>query len=268
MFWNQIRILRSHGSQYIKDLRNVSLPDTFRGRPVLSDEDGSAAKACARMCPAGAITFAPLSIDLGRCLFCGECAKRFPQVVRFTADYRLGTTSREELIVTPQTRSIRFSPENVRSEIRSVFGHALKLRQVSAGGDGSCEMELNATGNVNFDLGRYGIEFTASARHADGVVITGPLTRSMAGPLEMCYKAMAEPKIVILAGSEAISGGLYECSDSVDRSFLDRYGVDLYLPGVPLHPMTFIEGVMNLAGKKGFERLQDGPDVGMDDNKR
>lgn len=254
MFFNQLKVMRSHGSQYIKDLTRVCLPDTFRGRPVLSDADTDAVGRCARMCPAGAITAAPFTLDLGRCLFCGECAKRYPQAVRFTDDYRMGTTCRENLIITPQTAKVDFAPRNVRGEISAMFSRSLKLRQVCAGGDGSCEMELNATGNVNFDSGRYGIEFTASPRHADGVVITGPITKAMARPLEICYDAVSEPKITILAGSEAISGGLYADSPAVDRSFLDKHKADLYLPGVPLHPMTFIEGVMNLIGNKKFTR--------------
>lgn len=254
MFFNQIRVMRSHGSQYIKDLTRASLPDTFRGRPVLSEADKEAVAGCAEMCPAGAITATPFTLDLGRCLFCGECARRYPLAVRFTDDYRLGSTCRENLIITPQTEKVDFAPQNVRKEIVATFGRALKLRQVSAGGDGSCEMELNATGNVNFDLGRYGIEFTASPRHADGVVVTGPITKAMAGPLEICYDAISEPKITILAGSEAISGGLYEDSPAVDRSFVNRHRIDLYLPGVPLHPMTFIEGVMNLTGNRKFAR--------------
>ncbi len=254
MFWNQLQVMRSHGSQYIKDLTKATLPATFRGRPVLSDSDPEAVAQCAAMCPAGAITRQPLSLDMGRCLFCGECARAFPQVVRFTDDYRLGSASRESLVVTTRTEKIDFAPDKVREQIVRTFGGALHLRQVSAGGDGSCEMELNATGNVNFDFGRYGIEFTASPRHADGIVITGPVTKAMARPLEMCYQAISMPKIIILAGSEAISGGLYADSAAVDRSFLERYPVDLYLPGVPLHPMTFIEGVMNLLRKRKFVR--------------
>ena len=111
-------------------------------------------------------------------------------------------------------------------------------------------MELNATGNVNFDFGRYGVDFVASPRHADGVVITGPISKNMAEPLDICYNSIPDPKIVIVCGSEAISGGLYADSKAVDRSFLDKYKVDLWLPGTPTHPMTFIDGVMNLLDLK------------------
>ena len=124
----------------------------------------------------------------------------------------------------------------------------MKLRQVSAGGDNSTELELNACGNVNFDMGRYGIEFVASPRHADGIVITGPICRNMAEPLEITYKAVPSPKIIILAGTDAISGGIFEGSTAIDRSFIEQNYIDLYVPGNPVHPLTFINGVMDLIG--------------------
>lgn len=105
---------------------------------------------------------------------------------------------------------------------------------------------MNAAGNVNFDMGRYGIEFVASPRHADGIVITGPISVNMAEALQICYDATPAPKIIILVGTDAISGGLFEKSPLIDRSFLDRYSVDLYVPGNPAHPLTFINGVMDL----------------------
>jgi len=117
-------------------------------------------------------------------------------------------------------------------------------------------MELNASGNVNFDFGRYGVEFTASPRHADGVVITGPITENMAVPLELCYNAVPEPKIVVLVGADAISGGIYAGSPALDRSFLERHRVDLFVPGNPAHPLTYIDGVMNLVGKKRGKKMR------------
>ena len=120
---------------------------------------------------------------------------------------------------------------------------------MSAGGDASCEMELNATGNVNFDFGRYGVDFTASPRHADGVVITGPVSCNMAAALDICYDAVPDPKIIVACGADACSGGLFAESRAVDRSFFERHRVDLWLPGAPTHPMVFIEGIMNLTGR-------------------
>ena len=251
MILPKIKVLKSHGWQYIPDLNNVTLTEEFRGRAELTvTEEMSDVEAAAKMCPTGAITVAPFTLDLGRCLFCGECALRAPRNIRFTNDYKIGSTSRQALIITPETKAIDFHKENVESFIPKLFSRALKLRQVSAAGDASVEMELNATGNVNFDFGRYGVDFVASPRHADGVVITGPISKNMAEPLDICYNSIPDPKIVIVCGSEAISGGLYAQSKAVDRSFLDKYKVDLWLPGTPTHPMTFIDGVMNLIGLK------------------
>lgn len=247
MIFPKLKVLKSHGWQYIPDLNAVKLTEEFRGRPELtSTDDMSDVEAAAKMCPTQAITAAPFTLDMGRCLFCGECALRAPKNIRFTNDYKIGSASREALVVKPGDKSIDFHAEQVREEIPALFSRALKLRQVSAGGDASVEMELNATGNVNFDFGRYGVEFVASPRHADGVVITGPISSNMAEALDICYNSVPDPKIVIVCGSEACSGGLYTESRAVDRRFLERYKVDLWLPGAPTHPMTFIDGVMNM----------------------
>lgn len=255
MILPKLKILRSHGRQYIPDLNAVELTEAFRGRPVLT-AGGNAEKLAAAeaLCPTGALSGAPLSLDLGRCLFCGECALKAPDSIRFTNDYRMGSPVREGLVVRPGDGIVVFDPEKVRREIVRCFGRALKLREVCAGGDGSVEMELNATGNVNFDFGRYGVEFTASPRHADGVVVSGPITRNMAEALEICYRAVAEPKLLIVCGSEACSGGLFADSRAIDRSFLERHEVDLWLPGAPTHPMVFIDGILTLLGKKRRER--------------
>ena len=247
MIFPKIKVLKSHGLQYIPDLNAVELTEEFRGRPVLTiTDDMSDVEAAAKMCPTQAITTAPFTLDMGRCLFCGECALRAPRNIRFTNDYKIGSASREGLVVKVGQEQTPFHAEMVREEIPTLFSKALKLRQVSAGGDASVEMELNATGNVNFDFGRYGVEFVASPRHADGVVITGPISSNMAEALDICYNSVPDPKIVIVCGSEACSGGLYTDSKAVDRRFMERYKVDLWLPGAPTHPMTFIDGVMNM----------------------
>lgn len=254
MILPKIKVLKSHGRQYIPDLDAVTLTEEFHGRPELTETgDTHDLEVAAGICPTGAITVAPLSLDLGRCLFCGECARRAPRNIRFTNDYRIGSPTREGLVVRAGDERVAFPRSEVRPELARLFGQSLQLRQVCAGGDGSVEMELNATGNVNFDFGRYGVGFTASPRHADGVVVTGPITANMAEALEICYDAVPDPKVLILCGSEACSGGLFAESRAVDRSFLSRHRVDLWLPGTPTHPMTFIDGLRNLLGKKRRE---------------
>jgi Ni,Fe-hydrogenase III small subunit len=256
----EINIFRRHGKQYVPDLRAAMLPGIFRGRPVISgDITAAQANMVVNVCPVQAIAVNALphgpgpvscTIDLGKCVFCRECEFALPGRISFTGDHKIATNIRERLVIAPGIgEPVRLDPERVRREIRSFFRHALKLRQVSAGGDNSAEMELNAAGNVNFDMGRYGIEFVASPRHADGIVITGPISQNMAEALQICYDAIPSPKIIILAGTDAISGGIFKDNAALNREFLNNYSVDLYVPGNPPHPLTFINGVLDLIGR-------------------
>jgi len=246
---HELDILKSHGQQYIKDPTQVVLHELFRGCPEISENiTESEAKELENICPTGAIKSTPeISLDMGKCLFCKECQFKNPRAIKFTNDYKIATNSREELIIKAGIKQqVKFNDADVRKEIRKLFRKALKLRQVSAGGDNSCEMELNAAGNVNFDMGRYGIEFHASPRHCDGIVVTGAGSKNMSEALKLCYEAIPEPKIIILVGTDAISGGLFQESDAIDRSFFNNNKVDLYVPGNPAHPLTFINGILKL----------------------
>jgi len=244
------KIILHNGKQYIPDLRNVNLKPPFRGRPEISmakvDE-----QALVDICPLGAISINPVSLDMGKCAFCGECAFAFPEKIKFTQDYKISSNLRENLIVKEgETNPISFDENAIRKEVKNTFGKSLKLRQVSAGGDNSCETELGAAGNANFDMGRYGIEFTASPRHSDGIVVTGPITENMAGPLRIAYDAIPEPKIFALCGVDAISGGLFASSEAINRNILKDIKVDLFIPGNPSHPLTIINGILDLTRGK------------------
>lgn len=248
--FDNLKIVYHQGKQFIPNVTTAKVPGIFRGRPVISSEKVNEAELI-DLCPVDAISASPVSIDLGKCTFCGECTRRFPNKVQFTTDYKISTNERHRLIVKEgDDQSIEVNPETVRDEIRRVFGRSLKLRQVSAGGDNSCEMELNAANNVQFDMSRFGIEFVASPRHADGIVITGPITENMAEPLQICYDATPEPKIIVLVGTDAISGGILGSSSAIDRSFLGKYPIDLYIPGNPAHPLTIINGLLDLTRKR------------------
>jgi len=244
-----LKIVFHQGKQYIPDPTTVEVPGIFRGRPVISLEKVDETELIV-LCPTNAITNQPIQIDLGKCTFCGECAMRFPEKISFTKEYKIASNERERLIVTEgEDKPIEVNPDTVRKEIHRVFGKSLKLRQVSAGGDNSCEMELNAANNVQFDISRYGIDFVASPRHADGIVITGPITKNMAEAVQICYDAIPEPKIILLVGTDAISGGLFADSPAVDRSFLNNHHVDLYIPGNPAHPLSIVNGLLDLTRK-------------------
>ena len=247
---NNLKILFHEGKQYIPDVTTTKVPGIYRGRPIITFEQVDE-EQLVNLCPTGAITGSPIAIDLGKCTFCGECSFAYPEKIQFTTDYKIASNDRNALIIQQgQDFPLEFNPELIRKEISNMFSGSLKLRQVSAGGDGSCELELNACSNVNFDMGRFGIEFVSSPRHADGIVITGPITENMADALQICYDATPEPKIIILAGVDAISGGIFADSPALNRQFLDKYKVDLYVPGNPMHPLTFINGILDFIRKR------------------
>ncbi len=197
------------------------------------------------LCPTGAITGEPFTLDMGRCLFCGECQNMMPNNIRFSRNWKLWSETREGLIVKADTGVV----EPTITKHYSTFRNAINLRQVCAGGDGANEMELNAAGNVNFDMRHYGIEFTASPMHSDGIVLTGPITQKMAPYVERTYNAVPEPKIIVLVGTDAISGGMFADSTEIDRTFLDTVQPTLYIAGHPVHPQSFIGGIRELTGQ-------------------
>ncbi|MBK9518941.1 MAG: NADH:ubiquinone oxidoreductase [Anaeromyxobacter sp.] len=241
----QVRI--SQGRQYLPDLRTAT-PRGFRGLPVLvGDPCPEACRACLEACPAEALALAPLRLDLGRCLLCGDCAPACPPArIEFTPEHRMASDSPGGLVVVEGAAAP--PAVAVSRALTEAFGRSLRLRSVSSGGCGGCELELNALGNVNFDLGRHGIEFVASPRHADGLVLTGPLTGNMREALDLAWEAVPAPRFVVAVGACAISGGPYAGSSVLARGFLGREVPALYVPGCPPHPLTIISGILDLLG--------------------
>jgi Ni,Fe-hydrogenase III small subunit/formate hydrogenlyase subunit 6/NADH:ubiquinone oxidoreductase subunit I len=226
------------------------LPDRFRGRPQLKSElCPSACRKCVARCPYGALSRENglLQLDMGLCLFCGECASACPHgALDFSRDWRLAARRREELVVDGGEVVLAAALDK---QMLKLFGRSLKLRQVSAGGCNACEADLNVLGTLAFDLGRFGIQFVASPRHADGILVTGPVTENMKSALLDTYAAVPEPKLVIASGACAIGGGPFRDSPEANNGIGDLLPVDLYIPGCPPHPYTALDGLLRLLGR-------------------
>ncbi|MBI2891476.1 MAG: NADH-quinone oxidoreductase subunit NuoB [Nitrospirae bacterium] len=251
-----IRVLRTRLGQGRRTVaypaEAPALPDRFVGRlAVDSARCLPGCRDCAEVCPTDAIS--PRSeeiqtrVDLGRCVFCAECIRACPEAaVTATRDHRMAARRREDLLVGDE--SLRLA-EALDARLKKLLGRSLKLRQVSAGGCNACEADVNVLNTVVFDLGRFGIQFVASPRHADGLLITGPVTHNMDLALRKTYEAVPEPRIVIAVGACAISGGPYEGHPEVLNGATAVVPVDLYVPGCPPHPYTILDGLLRLIGR-------------------
>ena len=202
-----------------------ALPSRYRGQPVI---------ATARAGQAGQDS----SVDLGKISFNPDSD------IIYSNDYRMAVSHREDLVLSQERELVLARALN--DKMLKIFGRSLKLRQVSAGGCNACELDINVLNTPVWDLSRFGIQFVASPRHADGIVVTGPITRNMKEALLKTYEATPDPKIIIAIGGCAISGGVFADSPCVSKGLDTIIPVDLYIPGCPPHPLTILDGLLRL----------------------
>lgn len=242
------RLRQKHRTMAYPDGPAPELPERWRGEPVISPAAFDAASGAA-YCPTGALDLTDgATLDAGRCIFCGACQEKGPKGgVAFSRSYAMARFSRGELVAGGKGTEVGAESGRLK-EIRALFGKSLKLRQVSAGGCNACEADCNVLGTLAWDMGRFGVSFVASPRHADGILVTGPVTDNMKLALEKTYAAVATPKVVIAVGACAISGGIYGSGEG--RGVLESlFPVDLYVPGCPPHPLVILEGLLRLIGR-------------------
>lgn len=225
--------------------------------PGLTPADALAAAA---LCPTAALTATgteaagTLRFDQGACVLCGRCVRAFPQVFAVDPDPRVAVRDRGHLTLElgwepgrpPAPRPLTRAADAVRRHGHRLFRHSLHIRHVDAGSCNGCESELQALNNPYYNLHRFGIFFTASPRFADLLLVTGPVTYAMRGPLLETFTAMPEPRFVLAAGTCAVSGGTngggYACGNGLDGLL----PVDLYLPGCPPNPPALIHALLML----------------------
>ncbi len=232
--------------------------------PALPDRHGGALRvesalckqgcsSCVEACPSNAISKTasePISLDLGKCIFCGTCVESCPtHAITHTRDHRMAVNGRADLVIgKPGEEELRLASA-LDAKMRKLFGRSLRLRQVSAGGCNACEADVNVLGTIGWDLGRFGIQFVASPRHADGVLITGPVSRNMELALKKTYDAVPSPKLVIAVGACAISGGMFADHPEVNAGAGGIVPVTVFIPGCPPHPITILDGLLRMLGR-------------------
>jgi Ni,Fe-hydrogenase III small subunit len=240
-------------------------PARFRGAPRVRAGSLADALPPASRCPSGAIRDAKgesvFAIDMGRCVFCGLCANPTPEggqsAIEIGRRFELAARNRQHLVlevgrggdgrVTPRAADV--AGEAVPAVIRRTLGRSLQLRHLDSGSCNACDWELAALLNPVYDVRRLGIDFVASPRHADGVIVTGPVTRNLETAVRRTYEAVPEPKIVIAVGACAVSGGIVGRSYASAGGVAEVLPVDVFIPGCPPRPEAIIFGILLAIGR-------------------
>jgi Ni,Fe-hydrogenase III small subunit/ferredoxin len=229
---------------------------SWSGPATVTDPQPSEAASLASLCPTGAISSSAdgrVRLDQGRCILCGRCVARRPDVFSWSQGTGGAALARQALIVPEETAQGLAATRAALHERTRALRRSVHLRHVDAGSDGAEEQEIQALLNPVYDIHRLGIFFTASPRHADVLLVTGAGAHGMAEPLRRTYDGMPEPKVVIAVGTDACSGGLLAGSYAASGGIGGTVGVDVWLPGSPPPPFSILSALLVALG-----RLPDG----------
>ena len=256
-----------------------------RGRPEIDWANWKDARPAAAVCPTGAISYQDANgqrvarFDLGKCVFCGLCADA-DQAIRMTnvcecaacrrddlvtsASYGLKTDGTHACLVSPPAtappgsdaslpwpgRSLETLGQQIEERARQIFGRSLHIREVDAGSCNGCEVEINGLNSPVYDVERFGIHFVASPRHADMLLVTGPVTRNMELALKKTYDATPDPRLVVAVGACGCSGGIFGVNYATRGAVDAVIPVDVYIPGCPPNPHALLHGILLAMGRR------------------
>jgi len=206
-----------------------------------------------------------VAINYGDCIFCGECEAACPDAIRLTKEFQLAVSVKSELVTRalyrrgndgtyqcaqllsetpPHAASVEELGIALKKKVRRIFGRSLHIREVDAGSCNGCEVEINALNNPVYDIQRFGVHFVASPRHADMLLVTGPVTRNMEIALQQTYEATPGPKLVVAVGACAIGGGMFGKSYASCGGVDTVVPVDVFIPGCPPRPEALLHGIL------------------------
>ncbi|MGD0198399.1 MAG: ferredoxin [Solirubrobacteraceae bacterium] len=229
-----------------------SPPPGYRGAIEVREQPGPAPAELRALCPTGAIEVdggGRVSVDRGRCILCGACVEAAPERFAFVAAYETAARSRGALTV-PRTDESTLGPlSQTLAEQARALGRSIHVRHIDCGSDGSEEWEIQALWNPYYDVQRLGFFLTAAPRHADILLVSGPVTRAMREPLERTWQVMPAPKALIAVGTDACSGGL-AAGGSLTAGGVDGVlPVDVYVPGSPPAPIAILHALLLATGR-------------------
>jgi len=255
----------------------------YRGRPMIDFQKAEDCMPAAQVCPTAALTVQDkldtreVVLDYGRCIFCGLCAEASPDgAIRMTSESELAVRDRSHLVSTAYYRldetgkqqflkmasANQSAPESeeivkreLKGKIHRILGRSLQIREVDAGSCNGCEVEITGLNSPVYDAERLGIRFVASPRHADMLLVTGPVTRNMESPLRKAYQATPEPRLVVAVGACGCTGGIFGCNYSSLGGVDQVIPVDVYIPGCPPPPQALLHGILLAVGRLG-EKLR------------
>ncbi len=244
---------------YPKEPMDSSL---FVGKPEIDYNKCNNCGICIPRCPSSAMVAVSeqqtVGINLDQCIFCGLCEEVCPKgAVKMTREFELASTDRDDLRVTKALSKARaFLNDDyevictaIGEKIRKVYGRSLFIREIDAGSCNGCDYEINGLNNPLNDLERFGMQFVASPRHADMLLVTGAVTRNMELALVKTYNATPDPKLVVAVGACALSGGIFRDTYAAGNGIDTILPVDVYVPGCPPRPQAILHGILKALNK-------------------